>query len=243
VFPESVLDGAEILIEELIVGDEFALDVYFDEGGQPVILNIMAHEFKDRADTGDLLYYTSAALMRAKLPEFTPLLQKMGELFGFRDFPAHIEFRVQGDASQHTSAASPRAIPIEINPLRFAGFCTTDIVHHAYGLNSHRAFLLEEKPDWDQLLGRAMPAGRPESGGPVFCLVICALSSTLDRTRIRSVDWAALESLFTHPLEIRRMDYRRFPVLAMAIIESPSLDEPRSLFQVDFNDFVRLSAA
>jgi len=245
-FPESVLGGEQILLEELIAGEEFAVDAYFDAAGQPVILNIMAHEFRDRADTSDLLYYTSAELMRARLPQFTPILSQMGEVFGFRDFPAHIEFRVQEAGSKSGEKARGKglggdgrgatAVPIEINPLRFAGFCTTDLVHHAFGLNSHRAFLLEEGPDWDGILGGADSG----AGGSVFCLVICALPSTLDRTQIVGVDWDGLESLFRHPLEIRRMDYRRFPVLAMAIVESRDLAELRSLFEVDFTGFVRL---
>ena len=44
-FPESVVDQSSFLVEEYITGEEFAVDVYFDGEGEPVILNIFTHRF------------------------------------------------------------------------------------------------------------------------------------------------------------------------------------------------------
>ena len=40
VFPISVLNDENFILEEYIEGDEFAVDVYFDSNSKPVILNI-----------------------------------------------------------------------------------------------------------------------------------------------------------------------------------------------------------
>ena len=40
-FPDSVVGADIFILEQYISGEEYALDVYFDETGDPVILNIM----------------------------------------------------------------------------------------------------------------------------------------------------------------------------------------------------------
>lgn len=57
-----------------------------------------------------------------------------------KNFPAHIEIRIDKNGNIN---------PIEVNPLRFGGWCTTgDISWYAYGFNSYEYFLKGKKPDW-----------------------------------------------------------------------------------------------
>ncbi len=222
IFPTSVLDPHQMLIEQRVEGREFAIDVYFDAEGAPVLLNVMEHIFRDAEDTDDRVYLTSAALIREYGARFLDTLASMARLLDFSDLAAHVEFRVE---------ASGRAVPIEINPLRLAGFCSTELAWHAYGLNTHEACLLHQKPDWDRLL-----VGRDS----VYSLVLCKPPMDMDRTRIRGVDLEALAAVFSRPLEVRPMDYRTYPLMALAFIESPNLDEPRRLLSADFAPFLLL---
>lgn len=45
-FPTSVLDPCQMLIEQRVEGRGFAVDVYFDSDGTPVLLNVMEHIFR-----------------------------------------------------------------------------------------------------------------------------------------------------------------------------------------------------
>jgi hypothetical protein len=44
-----------------------------------------------------------------------------------------------------------RITPIEFNPLRFAGCCTTDLARHAFGVDTCTAFLDNIAPDWEAI--------------------------------------------------------------------------------------------
>jgi hypothetical protein len=41
--------------------------------------------------------------------------------------------------------------PIEVNPLRFGGFCTTLTLWVTLGFNEYKCFCENKKPDWDTI--------------------------------------------------------------------------------------------
>lgn len=57
-YARSVVDGERFIVESLIEGTEYAVDVYFDGNGQAHVLDILRHDFADAADTSDRLYVT-----------------------------------------------------------------------------------------------------------------------------------------------------------------------------------------
>lgn len=130
-FPEFVVGTHKYLIEEYIHGEEYAVDVYFDEVGTPVILNIYDHRFANEADTSDRLYCSSRALYDEYELPFMNFMKETNKVLKLHDFPIHIEFRYDGK----------KAIPIEINPLRFAGFCLNELQTHISGIHPIVAYL------------------------------------------------------------------------------------------------------
>lgn len=116
-FPEFVVGRSRFLIEEYIHGEEYAVDTYFDENETPVILNIFHHKFMDESDTSDRLYMTSRRLFDLYEESFMQFLTSLNKTLHLRNFPMHIEFRYDGR----------KAVPIEINPLRFTGFCLNEL--------------------------------------------------------------------------------------------------------------------
>ena len=130
-FPEYVVGTQNFLIEAYIKGEEYAVDAYFDEKGAPVIWNIYHHRFANESDTSDRLYCSSRKLYDQYEQRFMDFLIKTNKVIGLRDFPMHIEFRYDGK----------RAIPIEINPLRFAGFCLNELQTHISGIHPIMAYL------------------------------------------------------------------------------------------------------
>ena len=130
-FPEYVVGTQNFLIEAYIKGEEYAVDAYFDEKGAPVIWNIYHHRFANESDTSDRLYCSSRKLYDQYEQPFMDFLIETNKVIGLRDFPMHIEFRYDGK----------RAIPIEINPLRFAGFCLNELQTHISGIHPIMAYL------------------------------------------------------------------------------------------------------
>ncbi|MEJ2368736.1 MAG: ATP-grasp domain-containing protein [Acidobacteriota bacterium] len=224
-YPESVLGPSRLLVEQYLEGEELAVDAYYTDGGLPVILNIMAHPFQGPEDTDDRIYYTSADVIRRFRAPLQEALSEAGRVLGLKNFPVHAEFRLN---------RAGKAVPVEMNPLRFAGFGATDLAWFAWGINTHQCFFDKTAPDWDAMLRDA-----DES---IYSLVVCHLPRTLNRTSVCEVRWEELQSRFEHLLEFRPMDYRRFPLLGFAFIKSPGMDEPEALLHEDFTRYLVLAS-
>ena len=130
-FPEFVVGKSRFLIEEYIHGEEYAVDAYYDEHESPVILNIFHHKFMDESDTSDRLYLTNKGLFDHYEEPFTAFLTNLNKTMHLRNFPMHIEFRYDGK----------KAVPIEINPLRFTGFCLNELQVFISGNHPMQSFL------------------------------------------------------------------------------------------------------
>ncbi|MDT8435763.1 MAG: ATP-grasp domain-containing protein [Gemmatimonadota bacterium] len=206
-YPDAVLGLERYVVESRIAGAEYAFDAYFDGRGEPVILNVLEHAFSGEQDVSDRVYLTSAALVERWRDPFRTFLRELGGRLGLHDFPVHAEVRVGGDG---------RLRPIEVNPLRFAGLCATDIAHHAYGIDPYAAFLEDRRPDWGAIAARA--------GRSTWALVVAEVPPDVDRRRVVAVDWDGLAALVRHPREVRRMDWRRYPAFAFVFAEAPDGD-------------------
>lgn len=222
-YPEAVVNAGEFLIEEGIEGDEYAIDVYYDENGDPVITNILFHHFVSDDDISDRLYYTSTRIIRNWLEPFTEYTAQLGRVCGFRNFPMHLEVRV--DEQGHIQ-------PIEANPLRFAGWCVADITIHAWGFNPYEYFFENRRPDWPGLLA--------EHKGEVTVMVIGDVPAGTDKSSITSVDYDGFQSMFSNVLELRRIDYSEYPVFAFAFarMDQDSLQELKQKLTTDFARFL-----
>ena len=117
-YPSHVVNSSKFIVEELIEGEEFAIDAYYDRDGEPVILNIFQHPFLNSKDVSDRIYLMSAGIMIKYMSRFAILLRDIGNLKNIKNFPMHIEVRVTKNGD---------IIPIEVNPMRFAGWCTCPI--------------------------------------------------------------------------------------------------------------------
>ena len=62
-YPNHVVNSTKFLIEEMIEGEEYAVDAYFDRDGEPVILNIFQHPFLNSKDVSDRIYLMAIGIM------------------------------------------------------------------------------------------------------------------------------------------------------------------------------------
>ena len=222
IFPTSVVDTTKFIIEEMIDGDEYALDAYFDENGEATILNIFHHPFFDENDVSDRVYYTSKAIIQKYLKPFKELLDKIGKIGNFKNFPFHLELR----------ANDKNIIPIEINPLRFCGWCITDIAQYAWNINVYEYFKEKKKPDWDKIL--------KSTNDDYFYFTIGDVDNSIKKDEIKSINYNKYLKNISNPLIIRKIDYKTKPVFAIVFARCDNLDEIKNILKLDMKDFIEL---
>jgi hypothetical protein len=203
-YPEHVVGTQSFIIEAYIPGEEFAVDAYFDAAGEPVILGIFKHLFSSEADLSDRVYISSKEMIEQHLDEFTAFIGEIGRLAGVANFAVHVELR------RDTAGT---LFPIEVNPLRFGGWCTTaDLSFHAYGLNAYLCYHTQKMPDWPTLL-----EGKE---GKIFSLIVLENSTGIAADQTQSFDYEKVCSMFENPIELRKIDFNEYPVFGFLFAET-----------------------
>lgn len=217
-----VTDTSTFVIESYVRGEEYALDLYFDEDGAPVITGIYLHPFRDPLDARDIVYRTSPALLRRNRERFERALTSWNARLGLRDFPVHAEVR---------RTERGEVFPIELNPLRF-GLLTMDIALYAFGVNAYRHYYQRTRPEWprlesdDETATGLIVAPLPESCHEGVEIDYEAFEQDLQRRGLR-----------VHRLE--RLPYHEIPFYAAAYASGPAeaMDE---YLREDFGRWVRV---
>jgi len=226
IYPVEVLDTTTFIAEEFINGTEYAFDAYFDNDGNPVILNILKHIFSSDADTSDRVYLSSADIIRENLERFGNFLKQVGNLVGLKNFPMHVEVRVDD---------SGKIIPIEVNPLRFGGWCTTaDFTFHAYGFNSYHYLLTQQKPDWERIL--------KDKEGKIFSIIVLNNSTGEKVENIKDFDYDKLRSCFEKPLFLSKADHKTYHIFGFVFAETKlqNFSEIEYILKSDLREFITL---
>jgi hypothetical protein len=204
IFPENVLNTAHFIIEEFIEGEEYAIDYYHNEKGEVVLLNVMYHLFSSGKDTSDRVYFTSKEIIQKHKTAIESFLSAIGNELALKNFPAHAEIRIDKDG---------KIAPIEINPLRFGGWCTTgDLFGVTLGFNSSQCYFEKRKPDWDALF-----EGKEDK---LFSLVVLDNNSGIPSSEIKAFDYSSLANDFEHPSLIRKLDIQKYPVFGFVFAET-----------------------
>lgn len=204
IFPENVLNTSNFIIEEFIRGEEYAIDYYYDNNGDAVLLNVLHHLFSSGTDTSDRVYSTSKAIIEKYKIDLEYFLSKIGKELHLKNFPAHAEVRIDENG---------KIIPIEVNPLRFGGFCTTaDLLGVTLGFNEYKCFRENKKPDWDSIF-----KGKENK---IFSVIVLDNNSGIIPSDILRFNYLDLAKDFEKPIVIRELDINKYPVFGFAFIES-----------------------
>jgi hypothetical protein len=223
-YPPEVLHTGEFIIEECINGDEFAVDCYFDNSGKPVVLNIMKHIFSSGKDVNDRVYITSKEIIEEFKGIITAFLSRIGDITGIRNFPAHIEVRIDSKGA---------IMPIEVNPLRFGGWCSTpDLAWHAFGINLYEYLFQQKQPDWSKLL--------EGKDGMVYSNIVLNNSTGVEGKFVNSFDYEKLLSTFEKPLELRKTDFTKFPLFGFLFCETrnQNMHELENILFSDLKEYI-----
>ncbi len=221
-YPEEVMNSTKFIIEECIEGDEFAIDAYYNSLGEPIILNILKHSFLSDTDVSDRAYYTSKEIILEHVEKFGKILESIGNIASFSNFPVHVEVRIDKEG---------KITPIEFNPMRFAGWCVTDIAYFAYGINTYEYYLNDKQPEWNDILR--------DKDGKVYSLVLVDIPKGVQTENIKSFDYSALSERFRKVLELRIIDFHKYPIFAFLFIETlAESNELDMVLTMDFSDFI-----
>ncbi|HOP46687.1 MAG TPA: ATP-grasp domain-containing protein [Desulfobacteraceae bacterium] len=226
-YPTEVLNTRSFIIEQCIEGEEFAVDAYFDGTGDPVILNIHKHIFSSNEDVSDRIYISSKEIIESNIDQFSVFLKKIGKLSGVKNFPVHAEIRRERTGS---------VLPIEINPMRFGGWCTTaDAAHLAYGFNPYVLYFSQKRPEWKEIL--------KNKEGKLYSIIVLDNSTGTEGTQIASFDYDLLLSNFEKPLELRKIDYEEYPVFGFLFTETKeeNILELERILKSDLKEFITVN--
>lgn len=223
-YPQAVLDAENFIIEECIEGEEYAIDAYYNAQGKPVIVNALKHLFASSKDTSDRVYITSAGIVGEIKESVLNFLTKMGEPLGLKNFPLHLEVRLSGGGA---------ITPIEVNPMRFAGWCTTDIAGYAYGINPYKCYFKQEEPDWEAI--------KENSSGNLYSIIVLDKTSDINTSEIEIFDYQKLSTSFKKPLELRKVDYNKYPVFGFLFTETKleDISELKAILKSDLKEFIK----
>ena len=204
IFPKNVLDTSHFVLEDFIQGEEYAVDYYHNDEGEVILLNVLHHVFASGSDTSDRVYSTSKAIMNQHKAELEEFLGAVGNTLNLKNFPAHAEVRIDEKG---------KIVPIEINPLRFGGWCTTaDLSGMALGLNSYKYYFENACPNWD-----AVFHGKENK---IFSIVVLDNNSGIEPNDIAKFDYKALAHDFENPISIRELDINEYPLFGFVFAET-----------------------
>ncbi len=225
-YPREVIDTSVFILEEIIEGDEFAVDAYFNSEGDPVILNIYKHIFSSDNDVSDRVYISSKKIIENNLGRFTQFLKEIGKLAGVKNFPVHAELRRD---------SSGIIVPIEINPMRFGGLCTTaDMTWFSYGFNPYEYYFNQKRPNWKEIL--------KDKVGKLYSIVVLDNSTGIEAGKITSFNYDQLMKRFEKPIELRKLDYKKYSVFGFLFTETreDNFNELEEILKSDLSEYITL---
>ncbi len=224
IFTENVINSSRFILEKYIEGEEFAIDAYYNSEGKPVILNIFQHPFVNSKDVKNRIYVTSKGIIANYINRFTNLLKQMGEIIEIRNLAMHMEVRI---------TANGEIIPIEVNPIRFSGWCTTDVAKYAWGINVYEYYFNQLKPDWNQILQKV--------SNSAYYFSIAEIPDGVDRNKIKTIDYNKFLANYSEVIELRRINPKNNPIFAIIFGKTKDKEEIQKILQIKTKDYITLS--
>ena len=217
----SVVDSSKFIVEEYIEGSEFAIDAYYDRNGEPVILNIFQHPFLNSDEANNRIHITSAEIMIRYMAKFGIVLKNIGDLINIKNFPMHMELRIKDDGS---------IIPIEVNPMRFGAWCTTDITKYAWKINPYEYFYKQKRPDWNEILS--------EAGRDIFYFSLIEIPKNVDKNKVQGFEYEKFLSNYPNVLELRRTNPVQTSMFAIVFGSTTDKHNIGKILELKVQDYV-----
>lgn len=219
VFSEVVLSKNEFILESFIEGEEYAVDMFYDENGQPNITNIYYHPIPKQAAYLHMIYYTSQAIFQKIYDKAIQFFIQLNEILQVRNFMIHGEFKL------HTGTL----LPIEMNCMRYGGMGLGNLAYHAFGINPYTCFINNQAPKWDEIW-----ANQPDQNS-VFAFFVAYNGQTIDKA-IFKPSIAKLKKQFTKVILETVFDYKKQLAFGIFYLKETPANLER-LLGIEFDDY------
>jgi len=216
-FADTVLSHEEFILEQYIEGEEYAVDLYFDNEGIPVILNITHHPLPHNIKYFHSLYYSHHTLFDRFQKKFLDFFTKLNKQLHLKNFPIHAEFKGEND----------ELIPIEVNPLRFGGFGLSDLCYHMTGENPYNCFYKNESIKWNKFW----------EGVDDFYAWTLAYNGLGINLQEQSPNHQAYQNYLENLIHYLPLDHQNNPAFAIAYIRMNKESDIEKYTNTDFSKF------
>ena len=205
-----------LIVEEYIPGEEYAVDMFYDASGRPVITNAYHHPMPANPAYLHMVYYSSREVVEQVYEPAMEFFTRLNEILQVRNLPIHSEFRRDGG----------RLVPIELNSLRFGGMGLANLGHVSLGVNAYRCLIEDRGPD--------LPALWRDRGEECVLFFIAYNGAGID-VSTHEPNRDALRARFTRILHEVPFDHRRQLAFGVVYAEEPA-DRLPELLRTEFDE-------
>lgn len=219
VLSESVLSHNDFILEEYISGEEYAIDMFFDENGEPHIVNIYYHPMPKIESYLHMIYYTSKEVFDKIYDKAITFFKKLNEILDVKNFIIHSEFKYDNEL-----------IPIEINSMRFGGMGLGNMIYHSVGVNPYEYFKIGKSPNWKEIWAM--------NDDNIYAFFIAYNGTNIDKSTYEP-NIQKLRLDFTKILNEKIFDYRSQLAFGIFCIKE-NKQNIKKLLEIEFNEYFKL---
>lgn len=218
-FSEDVITTQSFIIEQFIEGEEYAVDMFYDENGEPVIVNLYHHPMPKHSEYLQMLYYTSKEVFDDIYEKSITFFTALNKKLEVKNMALHAEFRLKENAY----------LPIEINPMRYGGMALGTMVYHCLGVNPYATFANSSTIDWSAIWAS------PEHKDAVYAYMIAYNGKTVDVT-LRKPNIDKFTAEFTKVLKSNIYPYQNQLTFGTFVLKETK-EHLNHILQLDFDDY------
>lgn len=218
VLSDNVLSQNDFILEEYISGEEYAIDMFFDEHGEPHIVNIYYHPLPSVEAYLHMIYYTSKEIFDKIYEHAITFFKKLNKILDVKNFVLHSEFKYDKEL-----------IPIEINSMRFGGMGLGNMIYHAVGVNPYEYFNLGKSPDWKEIWAN--------QDSDIYAFFIAYNGTKIDKST-HEPNLEKLRGDFTEILREEIFDYKKQLAFGIFCIKE-NKHNIQKLLGIEFNEYFK----
>lgn len=217
-FSNSVLSEDEFLIEEFIPGEEYAVDMYYSENGQPEILNIYHHPIPEKFEYLHTLYYTSLDVFNKLHDQLICFFTEFNKKLNLKSFPVHGEFKYDGK----------KIVPVELNPLRYGGDGLADLTYYGFSKNPFLIYFKNKKMDWKNIWNKRKKK--------IYAWILGYNGAGLEISNLRP-HLSKYRSMFSNVITDLPLNYKKHIGFSVMYIEEEDINRINKLVNTDFSEY------
>lgn len=218
VLSDNVLSQNDFILEEYISGEEYAVDMFFDENGEPHIVNIYYHPLPKVESYLHMIYYTSKEVFDKIYEKAITFFKKLNKILDVKNFVIHSEFKYEKEL-----------IPIEINSMRYGGMGLGNMIYHSIGINPYEYFNLGKSPNWKEIWTK--------HNDDIYAFFIAYNGTKIDKS-IYKPNLEKLRLDFTEILCEEIFDYKKQLAFGVFCIKE-NKQNINKLLEIEFNEYFK----